>query len=1768
MRKFGNYLLDQQLYQGKRTEVWRAHAQETNLPVIMKLPVGEYPSQIDLSRIKHEYDLLKKLDVEGVIHPVEFVVSGRSCGLALEDHGETILADVVQKTPLALDEFLNIAIQLVRIIGELHEKGVINKDIKLENILINLMTRQVRLIDFSIASEISREYQEFSHPDSLEGTLAYISPEQTGRMNRAIDYRTDFYSLGITFYKILTGHFPFEANTPMEMVHAHIAKMPTSPHLISSNIPPVISKIIMKLLEKNCENRYKSSRSLLQDLVRCNNSLKETGQVYDFEIAKNDIPVQFIISQKLYGRENEIATLLNVFENTTKGQVQVILIKGYAGVGKTAIINEVHQPITERNGFFVQGKFDQFRRDIAYGAISTTLQDFAQQLLHLPEAELQIWKDNLLKAVGKNGKILTNLAPDFEKVIGVQADLEELPPQQTLNRFYYTFQSLIRTIATEDHPLVISLDDLQWADNGSLDLIEELASSEVSAHLLIIGAYRSNELIVGQPLYQTIEKLNAKNVLSEIELSPLNLDNVTALLSDTLYVDNKSVKLLAHYVFQKTEGNPFYINVLLIHFFRESLIYFDHGQGQWTWDLEKIQSQKVSENVVEYLIDRLRQLPEQTQHLVQLAACIGNSFNLNVLSTIFLHSNSLTAQILETAIIKGIIIPISNGYRAATAHVEQIKQNMDFDVSYQFAHDRVQQAAYQLLDSRKRSETHLAIARLLFKKYNEEEKEKEIMNIAHHFNLAIDLITDRSERLQVAELNYEAALRARRSSAFQVSIQQCEYAEQLLQNNPWESHYTLIFNITMLYAEAAYLLAKYEEAEKKCSLLLKHAESNFEKANVLYMQALQYIAKNDYKKAFPLSVKALRLVDVHVPMQPNIFKVSFAFMRALLRLRKADPNEFLKKEISLDPSLNLAARLFGPSFTCAYFTKNVKFMVLGLSKVIDLIIDRPLTLCSSAYADTLMMFYIQTFKNYQRAHDWYILGKSLNAKHPDAEMILNNTISYITFLALLFEHEHEIYQLIQQGITATLESGNKYYIPMFYALLFLTKPGTNATEICQLANDHYPLVKNVAIRDMLDMYLLRYAYYFNITNQTPSYESISYTNFNEDDFLQNSANTKYHIITYIYYTVKMRLAYLYGDYKAAEEYLNQAIRYKGTEAVIFNLRELYLYSFLIPAKRWGELTFFQKKRAKRQMKNAYKWIKSWSDFCPLNFLHHKLLLDAEWAHINGNLYQAQQYYNQAISAAQQNNYPERETFIHEQAALFYLKNNLNRHAGIEMYQALLGYQQQGASRKVSHILQHYQELIKEATPSQIRLDETKTENESTSESNTEESLDLDTIIAVSRTISGEIQLRSLLEKMLKILIACAGAQSGALLLKINDNWFIQAQGDSSHIEVLQKIPLELAAEEHIPICRNIIDYVMRSLNSVVLGNASQIGDFRNDPYITAHHCRSIICLPLINQGTLRGLLYLENDLTIDAFTQNRQQILHSISSLAAIALENATLYDNLKSLNLSYEQFVPKEFINLLEKRNIQEVSLGDQTLKKMTVMFADIRHFTNLTELMTPQDSFNFLNLFLSYMEPLIQEHHGFIDKYIGDAIMALFPNTDDAVQCSVRMLEKLNEFNALDRNRTVRIGIGLNTGPLILGIVGGENHLETTVISDSVNIASRVEGLNKKYGTEMLISENTLQTMQNVRPYYLRFIANAKLRGKRTKLKIYEVFNHNEDGLKNYKLETREEFEKAVQLYEQNQYKQAEIIFSKLISMQPLDTACQVYLQHLSKKTGSKTS
>ena len=603
------YKITTSISDGFNTSVYRGIRQSDEEPVIIKILKAEFPTLEQITRLKHEYKITQHLHVDSIVKYYSLETYQNRLALISEDFGGNSLSKTIS-TQLNLTAFLKIGIQLASALNSLHQNCIIHKDIKPSNIIINLETGTVKLTDFSIASRLSKETPQINSTNLVEGTVAYMSPEQTGRMNRTLDYRSDFYSLGVTFYEMLTGELPFHSNDILELVHCHIAKHPTAPcecrrNLENSDrVPQVVADIVMKLLAKNAEDRYQTAEGIKADLEKCLNSWQTTGEIADFVPGQFDRSPQLSIPQKLYGREAEVDRLLAAFERVsglaeaqplensenlaTRSQSEIVLVSGYSGIGKTAIVNEVHKPIVRQHGYFINGKFDQFKRNIPYAALIQAFGSLIGQLLTQSSEKLQAWREKLGAALGTNGAVIVDVIPEIELIIGKQPEVPQLGAAESQNRFNRVFQEFIGVFTRAEHPLVIFLDDLQWADSASLNLMQLLVGNSESQYLLLIGAYRDNEVNPTHPLVQAIEQIAKTGTpVNNIVLQPLDFGNVSELIADTLTANDK-VKLLAELIFHKTGGNPFFITQLLQALYQENLLYFEFSSGSWQWDLAQI----------------------------------------------------------------------------------------------------------------------------------------------------------------------------------------------------------------------------------------------------------------------------------------------------------------------------------------------------------------------------------------------------------------------------------------------------------------------------------------------------------------------------------------------------------------------------------------------------------------------------------------------------------------------------------------------------------------------------------------------------------------------------------------------------------------------------------------------------------------------------------------------------------------------------------------------------------------------------------------------------------------------------------------------------------------------------------------------------------------------------------------------------------------------------------------------------------------------------
>ncbi|MGZ3458716.1 MAG: ATP-binding protein, partial [Archangium sp.] len=651
MELLKGYRFTERLHLGQRFATWRATRLADESPVVVKVPAGNHPPLRDIACLKHEYEMCRLVDAPHVIRALSLEDSSGGPALVMEDIGGHSLLQHRRQHPMSLVTFCQVAIRIAEALTHVHTAGVVHKDIKPSNIIIEPGTLEVRLTDFAIASRLSRESTSQRGPEWMEGTLAYMSPEQTGRMNRSIDSRSDLYSLGATCYELLTGRPPFDAADPLELVHCHIARQPTPPDELEPSIPPVLSRLVMKLLAKMAEQRYQTALGVKADLERCLAALESGGTVPDFPLGTSDVSRQFQLPQRLYGRQEQLSTLMRAFERVASGAKEALLVSGYAGTGKSALVGEIHRPIASRRGYFVSGKFDQFRRDLPYSALLQCFRELTRRLLSESPERVSTWRERLLAALAPNAQVIIDVLPELEMLLGPQPPAVQLGPSESELRFNHLIRQFVGTLATEDHPLTLFLDDLQWADSASLHLLQLMLSDPGLSYLLVICAYRGNEVDATHPFMATLAELRRQAVsVSSIVIEPLVLEHVTELVAETLHVAADTARPLAELVLTKTGGNPFFIGQFLTTLYRKGLLDFHSREGRWVWSLEHIRGENITDNVGELLSARLATLAEVTRHALRLAACIGAKFDLHTLSVAMEQSPSEVAAYLEEAL--------------------------------------------------------------------------------------------------------------------------------------------------------------------------------------------------------------------------------------------------------------------------------------------------------------------------------------------------------------------------------------------------------------------------------------------------------------------------------------------------------------------------------------------------------------------------------------------------------------------------------------------------------------------------------------------------------------------------------------------------------------------------------------------------------------------------------------------------------------------------------------------------------------------------------------------------------------------------------------------------------------------------------------------------------------------------------------------------------------------------------------------------------------
>ena len=1485
------YEILEQIYESSNSVVYRGRRDEDNQPIILKVLKQDCLNSNQLTRYKQEYEITCNLESEGIIKVYD-LQNDNYLTMILEDFGGESLRNLLSQRKLNLLECLEIACQITDSLGQIHAAQVIHKDINPGNIVFNPVTKQLKIIDFGISTRLGSEHTVLSSPNALEGTLAYISPEQTGRMNRSLDYRTDFYSLGVTLYELFTHELPFTTDDAMELIHCHLAKEPISPHEFNPKIPRMVSEIIMKLMAKTAEERYQSVWGIKADLETCLLQLQGYNCIIDFDLGKEDISHQFNIPQKLYGRKQEISTLLTAFERVTKGisKTEIILVKGYSGIGKSALVKEIYQPITRQRGYFISGKFDQFQRNIPYSAVVKALSGLVRQLLTESEPQLQEWKQKLLSAIEPNAQVIIDVIPEVELIVGKQSSVEQLGGSEAQNRFNSVFKSFIRVFSQIEHPLVLFLDDLQWADSASLQLIELMMTDEKMHHLLLIGAYRDNEVDAAHPLIILLERLEVDVSINQINLTPLNQANITDLIADTLHRDINDVKSLARLVNDKTGGNPFFLNQSLYNLHSNNLIYLHTEQVEkkprWEWDISQIEAMDITDNVVELMISKLIKLPKSTQQILRLAACIGNRFSLNTLAIVSELSIIETFEHLANAIKQGFILPTS-GLEFVN---EKIFDSQLIIYNFIFLHDRVQQAAYSLIAEYEKKAVHLQIGWLLYSSFSQQERIDNIFALVDHFNLGRELIIDDKEKIELVTLNLSAAKKAKDAIAYSAARDYLTISIEELPGDSWLRFYKLTLDIYKLFAEVEYLNGNFVRSEALVNLIIEKAKTPLEKADIHNFLAIQYTRVGKFNEAIEASKNGLQYLGID--LNPNNLDESLKLeaAKANQTLEGKDVASLINQPDMIIEEKIVALNLFTNIYPACYLT-NQKLYSLIVIKALNLCLEYGnLAESIPAYSNYGVLLG-SIWGKYQTGYEFGKLALDISEKYHNQYQKCKACFLHVTFQVVWAKHIKSTNEIAKIGFQAGIESGDIQFsgytlacqlFNIIHSCISIEKALNETNHSLVFVNKH----TNQFARDTI---LAAKLCLMNLNKETQELNNFDSPELSEAEYLQSCEQQKSYMSLFYYYTFKSFIQYLYDKPVEALEAVIEAEKYKEFSIGTVATADHNFFQSLILTTLYPAANFAEQKQYWYQLERNQKQIKIWADNCEANFLHKYLIIEAEIARISGNKLEAMELYDLAIASAKTHGFIQNQALANELAAKFWLGMNKEDFAKIYLRKAYNGYQNWGAKSKVADLENQYSLWLNPKLTKSNNSQTTITKNSTTN--NFGESLDIHTVLKVSQTISNEILLTKLIDQLMKIVIENAGAETGSLIFVSNEELIVEAVINvDEQIEAKHSLPI--TAFHNLP--TSVLNYVVRTHCDVLLDEANQTNEFADDSYFVEQKPKSILCIPILHQGQLIAILYLENNLTTAAFSPQRLQLLKLICSQAAISIKNATLYNTLE----------------------------------------------------------------------------------------------------------------------------------------------------------------------------------------------------------------------------------------------------------------------------------
>ena len=1454
------------LYESGVTLIRRARRVRDSLPVILKTDKS-VSSFAESPRLKHEAEMLSALSCEHIVRSHGLEQDEWGPMLVLEDFGGVPLADYLAGRTLDAGEALRLAIGMSEALRAVHGAGIIFLALNPDNILYNPDSGALKLADFGQATTLPQERLNFEQGvRTATGVLAYASPEQTGRMNRAVDYRSDFYSLGVIFYQMLTGRLPFESDDALELMHLHIAKAPPPPHESVPAVPEAVSRIVLKLLAKMAEERYQSAWGLKADLEYCLANMTNPRNLTGFEPGQHDISERFQIPQKLYGREAEIETLLQTFDHVSAGGAALFLVAGYSGVGKTALIHEIHKPITAKRGYFIKGKFDQYQRNIPYFAWAQALNGLVNHLLIESEARLAAWKARILSAVGSNGKVLTEVIPNLALVIGPQPDVPELGGQEAQNRFNYVFQNFTKAMAQQEHPLVIFLDDLQWIDEASLSLLRILLTDLDLTHFLVIGAYRDNEVDATHPLTMGVAELLKANVtLERLTLQNLSEADVNTMILDALNCEPADSRPLSQLIYTKTAGNAFFTHQMFHALAEKELLAFDAATRRWQWDMAALQAMNITDNVVVLMVEKLQKFPVVTQAILNLAACIGNKFDLKTLSIIVSKPVESVATDLQSALVEGLIIPANENYK--------------------FSHDRIQQAAYSMNASHDNQQNHLRIARALLQQtYDPDER---IFEIIDHFDRASDVISDPDEKAKLPQLYLLAGRKARASAAYAIARDYFSKGIEQLPRQCWEQQYDQTLTLYSSGAEAAFLSNDFEKMNLYTEAVTTHAKEFVDKLDVYRIKIKCLTGWDRNLEAHLVGIELYNALGLPIPQSGEHAHQMIGPLQKEVDLRIGQISTQADLPIAEDPRMPKIQKLLGTAYVPAYMLGENDVLKLMVLSAVRFSLEHGISEYSAVPFATYALALCGIDEDIEKSTRTAQLANETMNRFGKSEVrafVINNINAFVTHWVQPYRYAME---QLDQGIQAGLETGDLefgYYNAMQFVNLSFTA-GYPLDEVRQYQERYMQAMRNYHLDFHHEFVKPWHLLTLDLADRVGIGKRLIGKRFDRETIRDELESEGSMIIKFGPLLCQAILLFFTHQYRDAAWMAEQAETCVGGVRGLFHVAQLAFYRALAVLKCDDDGGGKDSDTRLQVVEAIFSKMRMWSGHCSMNFQHKYDLLEAEMARIEGRIDHAMFLYEKAIRGAAENLFLHEKALACELASEFYLAIGMEDIARLYITKARDGYAGWRAWGKVKDLEERYPQWL--ASPVATATEE------STASVTGQIALDLNTVIKASQALAGEIVLDKLLTQMMRIVIENAGAQTGFLILERGGEWVIEAEGDVDRSGALALQAVSVEASQAVS--TGIIHYVARTQENIVLNDAANKGDFSGDPVIQQRQSKSVLCTPLINQGRVSGILYLENNLSTGAFTAERVELLKLLSAQMAMSLDNAKLYAELEN---------------------------------------------------------------------------------------------------------------------------------------------------------------------------------------------------------------------------------------------------------------------------------